>query len=35
MKCLIIAAGLGSRLINKGDSKPLVLLGGIPLIEHA
>ncbi len=34
MKCLIIAAGLGSRLINKGDSKPLVLLGGIPLIEH-
>lgn len=34
MKCLIIAAGLGSRLANKGDSKPLVQLGGIPLIER-
>lgn len=34
MKCLIIAAGLGSRLAGKGDSKPLVKLGGIPLIEH-
>ncbi len=34
MKCLIIAAGLGSRLANRGDSKPLVQLGGIPLIER-
>ncbi|MCP4155458.1 MAG: NTP transferase domain-containing protein [bacterium] len=34
MKCLIIAAGLGSRLAAKGDSKPLVQLGGIPLIER-
>ncbi|MDQ1351577.1 MAG: 1L-myo-inositol 1-phosphate cytidylyltransferase [Acidobacteriota bacterium] len=34
MKCLIIAAGLGSRLANKGDSKPLVQLAGIPLIER-
>ncbi len=34
MKCLIIAAGLGSRLAGKGDSKPLVKLGGIPLVER-
>lgn len=34
MKCLIIAAGLGSRLANRGDSKPLVELRGIPLIER-
>ena len=34
MKCLIIAAGLGSRLADHGDSKPLVQLDGIPLIEH-
>ncbi len=34
MKCLIIAAGIGSRLAAKGDSKPLVKLGGIPLIER-
>ncbi|HLP60074.1 MAG TPA: NTP transferase domain-containing protein [Candidatus Deferrimicrobium sp.] len=34
MKCLIIAAGLGSRLAGRGDSKPLVKLGGIPLIER-
>lgn len=34
MKCLIIAAGIGSRLAAKGDSKPLVQLGGIPLIER-
>jgi len=32
MKCLIIAAGEGSRLSNRGDSKPLVLLLEIPLI---
>ena len=34
MKCLIIAAGKGSRLANKGDSKPLLPLDGIPLIER-
>ncbi|MCU0285739.1 MAG: NTP transferase domain-containing protein [Acidobacteria bacterium] len=34
MKCLIIAAGLGSRLATRGSSKPLVQLGGIPLIER-
>jgi choline kinase len=34
MICLIIAAGKGSRLADKGDSKPLVKLGGTPLIER-
>jgi len=34
MKCLIIAAGEGSRLSRKGDSKPLVPLLGLPLIER-
>ncbi|MBA7572022.1 nucleotidyl transferase [Candidatus Atribacteria bacterium 1244-E10-H5-B2] len=34
MKCLIIAAGEGSRLSNRGDSKPLVPLLEIPLIER-
>jgi choline kinase len=34
MTCLIIAAGKGSRLANRGDCKPLVQLGGIPLIER-
>ena len=34
MKCLIIAAGKGSRMAARGDSKPLVPLGGIPLIER-
>ncbi|MBA7548320.1 Bifunctional IPC transferase and DIPP synthase [subsurface metagenome] len=34
MKCLIIAAGEGSRLSNRGNSKPLVLLLGLPLIER-
>ncbi len=34
MKCLIIAAGKGSRLANRGECKPLVRLAGIPLIEH-
>ena len=32
MKCLIIAAGRGSRLASKGNSKPLVPLLGLPLI---
>jgi CDP-L-myo-inositol myo-inositolphosphotransferase len=35
MKCLIIAAGKGHRLRSKGDSKPLIPLFGIPLIERA
>jgi len=34
MKCLIIAAGCGSRLSSKGESKPLVPLLGLPLIER-
>ncbi len=34
MKCLIIAAGEGSRLSNRGDSKPLISLLGLPLIER-
>jgi len=34
MKCLIIAAGQGTRLAHKGDSKPLVPLLGVPLIER-
>ena len=35
MKCLIIAAGKGSRLRQLGDSKPLVPVLGVPLIERA
>ncbi|MBU2598899.1 MAG: NTP transferase domain-containing protein [bacterium] len=34
MKCLIIAAGEGSRLSYRGDSKPLVPLLELPLIER-
>ena len=34
MKCLIIAAGRGSRLSKKNKPKPLVLLLGIPLVER-
>lgn len=34
MKCLIVAAGQGSRLREKADLKPLVPLAGMPLIEH-
>lgn len=34
MKCLIIAAGHGSRLQAIGPSKPLVEVSGVPLIEH-
>jgi choline kinase/phosphatidylglycerophosphate synthase len=34
MKCLIIAAGKGSRLQERGDSKPLIPILGIPLIER-
>jgi len=35
MKCLIIAAGKGSRLQEKGQCKPLIPLFGIALIERA
>ncbi|MBL7075541.1 HAD hydrolase-like protein [candidate division KSB1 bacterium] len=34
MKCLIIAAGRGSRLSTRGDSKPLIPLLGLSLIER-
>jgi len=33
-KCLIIAAGKGCRLRQKGESKPLIPILGIPLIER-
>ena len=34
MKCLIIAAGKGSRLRLTGASKPLIPILGVPLIER-
>ena len=34
MKCLIIAAGKGSRLRQQGESKPLIPVLGLPLIER-
>ena len=34
MKCLILASGQGLRLKAKGDSKPLIPLLGMPLIDH-
>lgn len=34
MKCLIIAAGQGSRLRQRAESKPLVPINGVPLIER-
>jgi len=34
MKCLIIAAGYGSRLREVSESKPLTPIAGVPLIEH-
>ena len=34
VKALILAAGLGSRLRQLGNSKPLTLLEGVPLIER-
>lgn len=34
MNCMILAAGLGTRLRGVSDSKPLTLLAGMPLIEH-
>ncbi len=35
MKCLILAAGRGSRLQRRADSKPLLPLLGVPLIERS
>lgn len=34
MNCLILAAGLGSRLREVSVSKPLTPVRGVPLIEH-
>jgi len=34
MNCVILAAGLGTRLRGGSDSKPLTPLAGTPLIEH-
>ena len=34
-KCLILAAGRGVRMDGAGDCKPLLLVGGLPLIERA
>lgn len=34
MKCLIIAAGRGSRLSTNGDPKPLIPVLGLSLIER-
>ena len=34
MNFLILAAGLGSRLREVSDSKPLTPVRGVPLIEH-
>jgi len=34
VKCLIVAAGPGTRLRQKGEIKPLILIKGVPLIER-
>ncbi len=34
MKCLVVAAGPGTRLREKGESKPLIRIKGVPLIER-
>lgn len=34
MNCLIVAAGQGARLREKGESKPLIRIKGVPLIER-
>lgn len=34
MNCLIVAAGQGTRLREKGESKPLIPVKGVPLIER-
>ncbi len=35
MRCLIIAAGKGGRLRQRGNSKPLIPILGIPMIERS
>jgi 1L-myo-inositol 1-phosphate cytidylyltransferase len=35
MMCLILAAGLGTRLREVSESKPLTPVAGVPLIAHA
>lgn len=34
MKCLIVAAGQGSRMRDQGDSKPLIEIDGVPILER-
>jgi choline kinase len=34
MKCLIVAAGFGSRLRSLSECKPLTPVAGVPMIEH-
>jgi choline kinase len=34
MNCVILAAGLGTRLRGVSESKPLTPIAGVPLIEH-
>jgi 1L-myo-inositol 1-phosphate cytidylyltransferase len=34
MNCLIVAAGMGGRLREKGPSKPLILINGMRLLER-
>ena len=34
VKCVIVAAGQGTRLREKGESKPLIHIKGVPLIER-
>ena len=34
MNCVVLAAGLGTRLRGISDSKPLTPVAGRPLIEH-
>lgn len=34
MKCLVVAAGQGTRLREKGAVKPLIHIRGVPLIER-
>ena len=34
MNCLIVAAGAGGRLRQRGQSKPLIPVNGVPLLER-
>ncbi len=34
MNCLIVAAGTGGRLRQRGESKPLILVNGVRLLER-